>query len=569
MPGRIPQRFIDELLARIDIVDLIDARVPLKKRGKEHMACCPFHTEKTPSFTVNSDKQFYHCFGCGAHGTALGFLMEYDHLEFVEAVESLAHTLGLEVEREGGAVVVERHDDLYEWLERAACFYRAQLKQSKAAVDYLKSRGLTGEISAEYGLGYAPAGWDALVRHMGSSASREALLNAGLVSHKEDKFYDRFRERIMFPIHDRRGRVIGFGGRTLGDGTPKYLNSPETPLFHKGRSLYGLYEARKATGKMERIVVVEGYMDVIALAQFGLRNVVATLGTATTRDHLLQLFRHTRELVFCFDGDRAGREAAWRGLQQLLPVFRDGWEARFLFLPEGMDPDDMSREHGDTAFLDQVEDAASLSDFLFDHLQQEVGLSGATGKARLAELGKPLLNQLPEGVFKEVLYQQLGTLIGLPADKLKAPQPRPGSKPSPRRQKGISPVRAAIRLLLHNPGFHTLAPSVSELEGVSQPGIPLLMKLLETLQSDPHLTPAGIVERFRDSENHDHLLQLMAWRPPRPDLDLLETEFKDVMARLSGLNDERRTEALLRKARADGLDATEKKELQALLSDSA
>ena len=355
---RIPQQFIEELLGRADIVELIDKRVPLKKQGREFAACCPFHNEKSPSFFVSPVKQFYHCFGCGAHGTALSFLIEYEHMEFPEAVRELASLVGMEMPQ------LERGEDktsvlapLYEVLDRAARYYREQLKRAPQAIDYLKNRGLTGEIAAEFGLGYVPAGWDNLLKVVGTdSGSQQALLGAGMLIEKEGehRFHDRFRERVMFPIRDSRGRIIGFGGRILDKGEPKYLNSPETALFHKGRELYGLYEARQALRDIPRLLVVEGYMDVVALAQYGLRYAVATLGTSTTEEHLKKLFRVAPEVVFCFDGDRAGRAAAWRALENALPEAQDGRQIRFLFLPDGEDPDTLVRKEGKDAFEKRI-----------------------------------------------------------------------------------------------------------------------------------------------------------------------------------------------------------------------
>ncbi|MEW8281341.1 MAG: DNA primase, partial [Candidatus Thiodiazotropha taylori] len=347
MAGKIPTHFIDQLLNRVDIVDVINRRVTLKKAGKEFQACCPFHDEKTPSFTVSPSKQFYHCFGCGAHGSAIGFLMEYDNLGFVEAVEELAQSAGLEVPREGGNEQGPDLRPLYELMEKTARFYQHQLKhhaESPAAVDYLKSRGMSGQIAASYGIGFAPPGWDNLTGTLGSDkASLERLNKCGLLSESNGKQYDRFRNRIIFPIRDPRGRTIGFGGRVLGDDKPKYLNSPETPLFHKGRELYGLYEARQANREISNLLVVEGYMDVVALAQHNIQNAVATLGTATTHEHLELIFRNCPEVIFCFDGDRAGRDAAWKALNTSLPLMRDGREVRFLFLPQGEDPDTQVR----------------------------------------------------------------------------------------------------------------------------------------------------------------------------------------------------------------------------------
>src|SRR5210317_1706727 len=394
MAGRIPQSFIDELLNRVDIVDLIDARLQLKKAGREYQACCPFHNEKTPSFTVSPGKQFYHCFGCGAHGSAISFLMEYDNLAFPEAIEELARSVGMEVPRESGSQAPQaeqQRTDHYALLERVDHFYRSQLRQhaqADKAVAYLKDRGLSGEIAQTFGLGYAPPGWDSLLKQFGDPESQRLATELGLLVEKDDGGrYDRFR--------DRRGRCIGFGGRVLGDEKPKYMNSPESPVFHKGRELYGLFEARKANQKLERLLVVEGYMDVVALAQFGLTNAVATLGTATTPEHLERLYRTVSEVVFCFDGDAAGRRAAWRALENALPVLRDGREARFLFLPEGEDPDSLVRRIGAETFRKKTVESVPLSRFFYESLSQQVDTDSVDGRARLVELAKPLLQKLP------------------------------------------------------------------------------------------------------------------------------------------------------------------------------
>ncbi|VAW63259.1 DNA primase, partial [hydrothermal vent metagenome] len=350
MAGRIPRQFIDDLISRADVVDVVDSRVALKKRGKEHIACCPFHNEKSPSFKVNQNKQFYHCFGCGAHGTALDFIMEYERLDFIDAIEVLAAEYHLEVPREQGNFSPQADDKkpLYEVLQKAAISFAHELKKNTRAIAYLKQRGLSGEIAKDFQMGYAPDSWDfTLKQFSASSEDRTACLKAGLSIEKNpDKHYDRFRDRIMFPIRDRRGRVIGFGGRILDKGEPKYLNSPETPVFHKGEELYGLYEARQAIKNLAQIVIVEGYMDVVALAQHGIRYAVATLGTATSGTQISKLFRIVPELVFCYDGDAAGRKAAWRALENSLPVLRDGVQARFLFLPDGEDPDTLVRQEG-------------------------------------------------------------------------------------------------------------------------------------------------------------------------------------------------------------------------------
>lgn len=569
MAGRIPQEFIDELLARADIVEVIDARVPLKKQGREFAACCPFHTEKTPSFTVSPHKQFYHCFGCGAHGTALGFVMDYEHLGFVEAVEVLAQDLAMEVPVERGADR-PRADPGYGLLEAAAEFYRRQLKASPLTIDYLRGRGLSGQIAAEYGLGFAPAGWDRLLRHLGDRYAVEQLHEHGLVIRNEQgRYYDRFRERVMFPIRDRRGRVIAFGGRVLGQGNPKYLNSPETPLFHKGRALYGLYEARRAGADQESVIVVEGYMDVVALAQHGIRNVVATLGTATTRQHLEALYRIVPRIVFCFDGDRAGREAAWRALENLLPVFRDGHEASFLFLPEGEDPDSLVRGEGAESFRGRIGTAVPLSEFLFKYLRRGADTETTAGRARLAERARPMIDKLRDGVFKSLLYERLGELVGVPGDRLAArgaeKEVKPAPSPAPRYHSLNTPVRAAITLLLYEPGLAQVVQSLSGLDSHALAGVGLLRELIETFKENPHLTAAALVERYRDSEHHRHLLKLMEWEPPVEAGYDCRREFQDALGKLRSLTQRRRAEVLLQTERDKGLSESERAELRHLL----
>ncbi len=424
MAGLIPQSFIDDLLDRIDIVEVVDHRVKLKKTGKNYSACCPFHDEKTPSFTVSPDKQFYYCFGCGASGNALGFIMDYERLAFPEAVEQLARLAGLEVPRETQSQAqkeqAETKKSIYTLLEQADIYYQAQLRQHpqrEQAVTYLKRRGLDGRTAKDYGIGFAPPGWDNLLKALGNGAEEQRLLiEAGMLIHypEEKKLYDRFRHRIMFPIRDTRGRVIGFGGRVLGDDKPKYLNSPETPVFHKGQELYGLYEARLAYRELPRLLVVEGYMDVVSLAQFGIRYGVATLGTACGEEHLARAFKHTREVVFCFDGDQAGRAAAKRALLNSLPVMEDGRQVKFLFLPEGEDPDTLVRQVGPDKFERMVELAVPLEDYLFDAVSEDISnIRSMEGRARLSKRAAPLLDQLPKGVFRELMFDNLASRTGL------------------------------------------------------------------------------------------------------------------------------------------------------------
>ena len=421
MAGRIPQGFIDELLARTDIVDVVDSRVKLRKAGKNYSACCPFHNESTPSFTVSRDKQFYYCFGCGASGTALKFVMEHDGLSFPDAVEKLAANAGLEVPREAVAEIhrqEQEHEPLYQRLEESATFFADQLRthaQRQRAVDYLKGRGLSGQAARFFGIGYAPPGWDNLQETLATDKTRlKQLISSGMLIEKEDgRTYDRFRDRIMFPIRDIRGRVIAFGGRVLTDEKPKYLNSPETPVFQKNRELYGLYEARKIRQKLTRFMIVEGYMDVVALAEFGIHYAVATLGTATSEHHLRRLFKLVPEIIFCFDGDQAGRTAAARAMETVLPVLEDGLQARFIFLPDGEDPDTLVRKEGKVAFEQRLDQAQHLPEFLFSHLKEQVDFDSLDGKARLDQLAAPLLSRIPQGTLRDLMVAELEKQLGV------------------------------------------------------------------------------------------------------------------------------------------------------------
>jgi len=433
MAGNIPRAFIDDLIDRVDIVEVIDHRVKLKKSGKNYSACCPFHDEKSPSFTVSPDKQFYYCFGCGATGNALGFLMEYDRIAFPDAVDSLAKLAGLEVpreqitdpkQRERQQAQEQARNTLYSLMESSNDYFQQQLRENNTRekpINYLKNRGLSGQIAKDFGIGYAPPGWDNLSTNIGRSNERQdRLLEAGMLIYNEekDRLYDRFRDRIMFPIRDTRGRVIGFGGRVLGDDKPKYLNSPETPIFSKGKELYGLYEARQAHKQLPRLLVVEGYMDVVALAQFDIRYGVATLGTACGEDHLARAFRFTNEIVFCFDGDAAGRKAARRALENSLPAMEDGRKVKFLYLPEGEDPDTLIRQIGADKFTKLIEGATPLESFLFDEIGSQIDTQTIEGRAHLCKLTAPMLDQLPRGIYRELMFQQLANRTQLNIDTI-------------------------------------------------------------------------------------------------------------------------------------------------------
>ncbi len=512
MAGNIPQPFIDDLLQRVDIVELIQGRVPLKKAGHEYQACCPFHTEKTPSFTVSPKKQFYHCFGCGAHGSAIGFLMAYDRFSFPEAIEELATQQGLTIPRDAQFETGPDRQPLYDLLTRVAAHYAQQLRAHPAAshaIDYLKQRGLTGAIAARYQLGFAPPGRDHLMREFGS-AYKDLLHEAGLINQTDGRTYDRLRDRIVFPIRDGRGRVIGFGGRLIGAGKPKYLNSPETPVFHKGQQVYGLYEVRQTHRQPDHLVVVEGYLDVIALAQHGIDHAVATLGTATTSQHLHKLYRTSPRITFCFDGDRAGREAAWKALQTSLPLMQSGRQARFLFLPDGEDPDSLVRTQGAAGWEAQLAQAQPLSTCLFNHLEADLDMRNLDDRAQLAERARPLLSQLPTGTYRTMLQQALEQRVGV---KTQIPVLRPERTQRPvRRRHRVStqtmpPMRKAVALVLQHPqaAQHTLPDDWEQLRIA---GVDTLQQLITQARQNPNITSAQLVEQTEDPVLRDYLARL-------------------------------------------------------------
>ena len=571
MAGRIPQEFLDQLLNRVDLVEIVNSRVPLRRAGREFMACCPFHAEKTPSFSVSPSKQFYHCFGCGAPGNALGFLMDYERLEFLDAVEELARHAGLELPQRGDSGDSSR--TLLERVARADRFFRQQLRihpDRQRAVDYLRQRGLTGQIAGVFGIGYAPPGWDNLCRALrGDGVPAEDLLAAGLASRDEQgRLRDRFRDRIIFPIRDRRGRVIAFGGRTLdGDVTPKYLNSPETPLFHKGSELYGLYEARAHNRSLPRLIVVEGYMDVVALAQHGISYAVATLGTATTAEHIERLFRVVNDVVFCFDGDRAGRTAAWRALEVALPFLRDGRQIGFLFLPEGEDPDTLVRREGQAAFEQRLEQATPLADYLFAELRGQSNPETLAGRAKLAELARPLLEKLPDGHFRDLMGERLRQEAGVNATRLRPP-PVAASRADHNLRLIRTPLRKAIALLLYRPELaqQAMVNDSTPLDS-GEPGTRLLAELIETLRDHPQLSVAALLERYRDTAEGAILERLAAWEPEAPPESFqFDAEFADILAYLRRRDDPREhlPDILLRRGAPSALSTEEREALRNL-----
>ncbi|WNK20908.1 DNA primase [Halomonas piscis] len=606
MAGRIPQHFIDDLLARVDVVEVVGARVQLKKTGRNHSGLCPFHQEKSPSFTVSADKQFYHCFGCGAHGNALRFLMEYERLGFPDAVEQLASSLGLEVEREGADDPHARQREKKRkqganLLELAANFYRERrvMPEGRAARRYLEQRGLSAEVIDTYGIGYAPDSWEALKRHLDERGVSEAVqIEYGLLIHREDsgRTYDRFRDRVMFPIRDGRGRTVAFGGRVLGDAKPKYLNSPETPVFHKGRELYGLYEARRAPKRPEQLVIVEGYMDVVALAQFGVRNAVATLGTATTEEHLKRLFRLVSRVVFCFDGDRAGRQAARRALETALPQMLDGREARFLFLPEGDDPDDLVRREGAQAFTDRVTCAMPLSEFLFEQAAEGRDLQAVEGRERFASDVLAAVNKMPDGMLQSMLLEELAERSGLRQTQLEtllarqqarsepAAEPASSSRPPQAAEpveavstdtpalEVLSPEERVLQLLLHEPRLVEALPETLEWLPESAAG-QLCRELVALLQAGRYQSPQVVLSHFQGSAQ-GRTLGALARRELLIPRSARQAELEGLVGYLQRTQRTRSPreeyEALLARERAgEKLDKAQKERLASLLVELA
>ena len=603
MAGRIPQTFIDELIARADIVEIVGSRVPLKKAGREYKACCPFHDEKTASFWVSPDKQFYHCFGCGAHGTALGFLMNYEQLPFPEAVEELAGRLGLEVPHEGGSGPPRVQEELTELLGRVAGFYQENLAGSERARAYLRGRGLDAAIAERFRIGYASDAWNEVLRRFGATdESRRALSATGLIIERDtpragsEPWYDRFRDRIMFPIRDPRGRVLGFGGRVLGDGEPKYLNSPETALFHKGQELYGLHEIRLARTSLKRLLVVEGYMDVVRLHQAGIAYAVATLGTATTPEHLKRAFRLVSEVVFAFDGDRAGRAAAWRALQNALPEAREGRELRFLFLPEGEDPDSLVGREGREALEARLATALPLSEYLAAHLREQADLAHADGRAKFVALARPLLAKLPQGVYQELLLARVAQEVGLGTERLRellqsdlaaapeVPGTDDGAAARSRNtnfrhgagsgagagRRGL--VTQAIQTLLHFPATAAAAPAavlpaLAEIGETELGGITTLRELLNALRAQPHRTASQLLEEWRERPEHRRLGELHAERILL-DGSQAGPELLGILDRLIGQigaeRQARRYDELLRKLESGSATTEERSEFQSL-----
>jgi len=570
MAGRIPRTFIDDLLNRVDIVEVIDSRVPLKKKGREYWACCPFHGEKSASFSVSAAKQFYHCFGCQKSGNAIGFLMDYDHMEFVEAIESLAQSLGIDVpHEEGGAPQrkVEGIDAMYQVMEHSSQFYQSQLKQAPATIEYLKNRGISGETARDFGIGYAPPGWSNL------KGDEKLLVETGMLVKKDDgKQYDRFRNRLMFPIRDRRGRTIAFGGRVIDpEDNPKYLNSPESPLFHKSDEIYGLYELKKAVTNIDRIFITEGYMDVVALAEHGVKTAVATLGTAINNRQIESLFRVCKNLVFCFDGDAAGKKAAWRSLEQCLTSLKEGRLARFLFLPEGQDPDSYISEFGEQEFNQQVEQASTLTTYLFDSLLAECNIRSLEGRAQFLDRLRPYFTQIPLQSLKDQILAEIERRLGQKIDgrmlrllgEDKPVQSTPGKLP----EQHWTPTRLAINLLLKKPALGSATGTHNELADSDIPGVDLLLKILDIIHEETDISTQNLLDRFRGDDHESHLYKLAAMEPPVENDESLERMFADCLQSLQKQYIHHRQKQLIAKLQSgEALSAAEKQEHKKLFT---
>ena len=579
MKGSIPRTFIDDILTKTNIVDLINSRVKLKKAGRDYQACCPFHHEKTPSFTVSDKKQFYHCFGCGAHGNAISFLMEYDKLEFLEAVEELAGFLGLEIPYEkrphfndnGKQVNFQTKRNLYELMQEIAKFYQQQLPLNIPAQSYLQQRGLSAEIIERFQIGYVPNAMDTVYRQFGKTREeQQKLFDLGMLSRNDrGNVYDKFRNRIMFPIRDRRGRTVAFGGRVLTDEKPKYLNSPETITYHKGSELYGLFEALQADDSPQKLLVVEGYMDVVALAQFGVNYAVASLGTSTTSEQIQLLFRSTEQVICCYDGDRAGRDAAWRALENALPYMEDGRQLKFIFLPDDEDPDSFIRQYGKQGFEEYIEKAQSLSEFLFAHLTPKVDFSSKESKTKLAALGIPLIEKIPSKALRMELRHLFAKKLAIvdPAQLESLLPEKLQTDNTPITQKiqfKRTPMRILIALLLQNPELVKFIPDLEPLKNLDEPGYDLLAELTALCREKIGISAGQLLEHWRDTPQQGTLEKLLAWNHLIED-DKIEDTFRETLRYFYLQLVDKRIQWLIAKDRAEGLDLNEKQELSHLL----
>lgn len=582
---RIPDEFIQNLLSRIDIVEVIGEYVPLRKAGANYMACCPFHNEKTPSFSVNHSKQFYHCFGCGVSGDVIQFVIEKNGLNFVEAIELLAGQAGLQMPQLEHNEKFAEQNLIYTVLSEASSFYAKQLREhpvAKNAVQYLKDRGLTGIVAKRFELGFAPPGWDNLLHSFpAETQAKDTGVTAGLLVHRDNRYYDRFRNRIMFPIRNRRGNVIGFGGRTIGAASneePKYLNSPETPVFNKGHELYGIYEAKQAIAHADQVIVVEGYMDVVSMAQAGINNIVATLGTACTEHHIKQLFKMAHEIIFCFDGDNAGRKAAWRALELCLPVLDDKHRIKFLLLPNGNDPDSYVRAHGLEVMQRQIKQAISLADYLFDTLTKDADLQQIDDRVRVANNIKEHLLKLPDGLFKTMLFDRLGSIIKVDPAKLHKEVMQPQHRWSEFSQTVVhnqnnqeqslilvSPAMRALALLFSHRELLQKLPDLTGIEKIDIAGCKLLCAVAQILQKNPAIEDDQ-VKPLLDAKLGKYFIaaQLRGIARLVP-TGGFEQEFLGAVGLLRKRENELALDVLLTKAKQDALSAEDKQQLQSLL----
>ncbi len=581
----IPQNFIDDLLSRVDIVDIVGSRIKLRRMGSNFVGLCPFHTEKTPSFTVSQNKQFFHCFGCNAHGSAISFIMQFERLSFIEAVENLANQAGLTIPKTSGYNNQTRYTELYQVTEKTAIFFAHQLSRSPRAINYLKSRGLTGEICKKFKVGYATNDWENLRSIYGtSSLTKQQMVAAGILVAKDNKIYSRFRDRIMFPIHDIRGHIIGFGGRAIDNDPAKYLNSPETQIFHKGEELYGLFETKKTERNLKSIIVVEGYLDVISLAQFHVNNAVATLGTAISTKQVQLLLRNATEIIFCFDGDEAGRKAAWRALENSLPLMRDGIQIKFLFLPEGHDPDSLIRKEAKENFIKRLAHATPLSDFFINHLTYNTNINTIDGKAKFVKTCGELLKKMPQGIFHQLLTSKIAELANINVEELKNQrinhnwdenrsvaqnQTKEETQPivSTDTTKLPAIIQNTISILLHHPELIYHIEKVDDLRKVSLNGIAILLELVILLKNQRNISMGGILEHWRDREELS-ILNKLACKEPIIPKENLKNELIDIIQSLRQLEREETIQLLLAKAAREKLNSEERKQLQHLIETS-
>lgn len=567
MIKHIPQHFIDDIVARTDIVDLIQSRISIKKKGQNYLGLCPFHNEKTPSFTVNSQKQFYYCFGCGASGNAISFLMNYDHLPFIDAITELCSPLGFEIPTTDTSNAPNHTSD-YELLNKTTAFYQRQLKQSTEAIQYLKTRGLTGHIAKHFQIGFAPDEWESLIRFLQPNATLLSQLETnGLIIRKETGgCYDRFRHRIIFPIRDTRGRVIAYGGRTLGKELPKYINSPETPLFQKSHELYGLYEVLQHQHQPSSVMIVEGYMDVIALHQYGICNAVATLGTAINPKHLQKLFRYTSEIIFCFDGDSAGQQAAWKAVLISLPLMRDGIQLRFMFLPEKDDPDSLIRRVGYEGFQQRLQKAKPLSAVFFELLHTETPIDTPDSKALFAKKATQYLHQMPKGIFRELMFEQLAKYLHVYVGDLQLLPPTPSRFKFTKKRTGLlNAAQQTIALLLQEPKLALQTPSQDLLEKIKLPQIPLLIQLIELLKLHAKISVGEIITHFSEENDQQEIAYLATRKLPLSTMAVL-SEFNGVLEQLHQKSLNQELEYLIEQSKSKTLTDQEKKRITELLT---